>query len=120
MRPTLALTLFCLATLALADDELAKVKEQELEAVRERISELKESMDRATRDRDRVTSQLQDAEVRGKAIPEQFMAEIRKANLAQDVYKDAESVEKLRRFKHIEIKDGAIILEAAGADTTPP
>ena len=64
MRTALVLTLFCLAASVLADDELAEIKEQELEAVRERISELKESMDQATRDRDRVTSQLQDAEVR--------------------------------------------------------
>ena len=49
---------------AAADDELSKVKERELEAVRERISDLKRSMDRATRDRDRVTSELQAAEVR--------------------------------------------------------
>lgn len=48
---------------ALADEELAKIKEQELEEVRERISELKESMDRAARDRDRLTAELQAAEV---------------------------------------------------------
>ncbi len=64
MRPALVLTLLCLGMTAVADDELATVKERELEAVRERISELKESMDRATRDRDRVTSQLQEAEVK--------------------------------------------------------
>ncbi len=47
-----------------ADDELAKVKERELEAVRDRISDLKKSMDKATRERDRVTSELQAAEVK--------------------------------------------------------
>ena len=43
--------------------ELAKIKEQELEDVRERISELKESMDESATTRDRITADLQDAEV---------------------------------------------------------
>lgn len=46
-----------------ADGDVAKVKEQELEEVRERISTLKQSMDRAAEDRDRLTAELQDAEV---------------------------------------------------------
>lgn len=71
MRPALILILLCLGAAVHADDELAKVKERELEAVRERISDLKHSMDKATRDRDRVTSQLQAAEVK---IGEQRLA----------------------------------------------
>lgn len=62
----LALTLPALP--AAADEELAKIKEQELEEVRDRISDLKESMDRAAADRDRLTGELQAAEV---AIAEQ-------------------------------------------------
>ncbi len=46
-----------------ADDDLARVKERELEEVRERISVLKKSMDRAKRDRDRVTRELEEAEL---------------------------------------------------------
>jgi septal ring factor EnvC (AmiA/AmiB activator) len=42
---------------------LAKVKEQELEEVRERISELKRSMDQSAASRDRLTGELQTAEV---------------------------------------------------------
>jgi septal ring factor EnvC (AmiA/AmiB activator) len=45
------------------DGELAKVKEQELEEVRERISALKASMDKSAASRDRVTGELQAAEV---------------------------------------------------------
>jgi len=59
------------AVTALAQDsggELAKVKERELEQVRERISDLKQSMDRAASERDRLTGELQDIEV---AISEQ-------------------------------------------------
>ena len=53
-----------------SDGELAKVKEQELEEVRERISELKQSMDAAAEERDRLTGELQELEV---AIAEQRM-----------------------------------------------
>ena len=44
--------------------DLAKVKEQELEEVRQRISELKKSMDAAAQERDRVTRDLQAVEIR--------------------------------------------------------
>lgn len=47
-----------------SDGDLAKVKERELEEVRERISELKKSMDRSAAERDRVTNELQQAETR--------------------------------------------------------
>jgi septal ring factor EnvC (AmiA/AmiB activator) len=43
--------------------DMAKIKEQELEEVRERISSLKQSMDDAAARRDRVTRELQDIEV---------------------------------------------------------
>ncbi|MGI9222456.1 MAG: murein hydrolase activator EnvC family protein [Woeseiaceae bacterium] len=56
-----------LATIPLSalgqEDDLAKVKEQELEEVRERISALKQSMDKSAGSRDRITTELQDAEV---------------------------------------------------------
>jgi septal ring factor EnvC (AmiA/AmiB activator) len=59
--------LLILAALPLAasgqDDDLAKVKEQELEEVRERISKLKQSMDQSAGSRDQVTGELQSAEV---------------------------------------------------------
>ena len=42
---------------------LAKVKERELENVRQKISDLKKSMDRRAADRDRITGDLQEAEV---------------------------------------------------------
>lgn len=51
-----------------AGDELAKVKERELEDVRERINDLKESMDASADERDRLTTELQESEV---AISEQ-------------------------------------------------
>ena len=64
LLPLLATLLLAPAAPAAAQDgDLAKIKEQELEAVRERISDLKESMDRRAGERDRITSELQEAEV---------------------------------------------------------
>ncbi len=45
------------------DGQLTQIKERELEEVRERISELKQSMDASAADRDRLTADLQTAEV---------------------------------------------------------
>ena len=42
---------------------LTQIKERELEAVREKISALKTSMDKRAADRDRITADLQEAEV---------------------------------------------------------
>ena len=46
------------------DADLAQIKERELERVREKISDLKESMDKQAAERDRVTGELQTAEGR--------------------------------------------------------
>jgi septal ring factor EnvC (AmiA/AmiB activator) len=64
----LKLVLFTLliALPAFAQDsggELAKIKERELEQVRDKISDLKKSMDKSASDRDRLTAELQEAEV---------------------------------------------------------
>jgi septal ring factor EnvC (AmiA/AmiB activator) len=63
---TLILLILAAAAAALAQDDgagLAQIKEQELEEVREKISDLKKSMDKSARDRDRLTEDLQSAEV---------------------------------------------------------
>ena len=60
-----------LATLGLAapwsaspaqDNDLTQIKERELEAVRDKISTLKTSMDKRATERDRITGELQTAE----------------------------------------------------------
>ncbi|MDH3490741.1 MAG: peptidoglycan DD-metalloendopeptidase family protein [Gammaproteobacteria bacterium] len=53
-----------------ANGELTEVKERELEDVRGRISVLKQSMDTSAAERDRLTAELQEAEI---AISEQRM-----------------------------------------------
>ncbi len=59
-----ALFAVCVAFDAVAQDpELAQIKERELENVREKISELKTSMDRRASERDRITGELQQEEV---------------------------------------------------------
>ena len=53
-----------LAGMALAQDkDLTKIKERELETVREKISTLKTSMDKRAEERDRITGELQSSEV---------------------------------------------------------
>ena len=53
----LVLALFA-APSAAQDGELAKIKEQELEEVRGRISDLKKSMDRRAAERDRISKEI--------------------------------------------------------------
>ena len=72
-RSLTSLLLLGLAAVALDQDssgELTKVKERELEEVRERISELKQSMDAAAEEHDRLAGELQELEV---AISERRM-----------------------------------------------
>jgi len=107
-RPIWALAVVALLAGAAApaqDDDaaLTKVKEQELEEVRSRISALKKSMDKRAAERDRITADLQTAEVaiaekrarlkeieREKAFSERRRAEIgekltlRETELAQE------------------------------------
>lgn len=61
------LIILALSATGLADDdtdkELAQIKERELEDVREKISDLKKSMDKRALERDRVSGELQLAEM---------------------------------------------------------
>lgn len=63
IKPFLLIFLLLALPAAGENDDLAQVKEQELEEVRERISSLKQSMDAASSQRDKVTGELQAAEV---------------------------------------------------------
>lgn len=73
MRWQIGFILALLAVVAGAqaqDNELTTIKERELEEVRQRISDLKKSMDASAAERDRLTSELQEIEI---AISEQRM-----------------------------------------------
>jgi len=68
MKPLKLILFFALAVAMPApaqqsEGDLTKIKEQELEEVRQRISELKKNIDGRVASRDRLTAELQDAEV---------------------------------------------------------
>ena len=56
---------------------------------------------------------LDDAEVNGEPLPAEFIATIRKENLAKDAYKDPKSAEFLRKFERITIENDKMILTPA-------
>lgn len=62
IKPFLLILLLLALPAAAAKDDLTQVKERELEEVRKRISGLKQSMDAASTERDKVTGELQGAE----------------------------------------------------------
>ncbi len=53
---------------------------------------------------------LQNAEANGQPVPEAIMAQMRKENLAKDIYKDPEVAKKLRRFESLVVEDNRIVL----------
>ena len=70
---------------------------------------------KATIDNGKLLVTLDDAEVNGKPVPEEFVREFRKQNLAEEAYKDPKQAEYLRKFEKLTIEDDKIILQP-----TPP
>jgi hypothetical protein len=52
---------------------------------------------------------LSKAEVKGEQVPEAFMQEIRKENLAKDLYKDPKNARMIGRFDSISVEDDKIV-----------
>lgn len=52
---------------------------------------------------------LTEAEVKGEQVPEAFMQEVRKENLAKDLYKDKKNARMIRKFESISVEDDKII-----------
>ena len=50
-------------------------------------------------------------EVKGKPLPETFMSEVRKENLAKDASRNPKHAEALRKIESLEVKDGKIIIK---------
>ena len=52
----------------------------------------------------------EEVEVNGNPVPEQIMSEMRKENLAKDVYKNPKNAKFLRNFEEIRVDDDKLIL----------
>jgi len=106
-RITLAILLL-IAAAAVAQDsheELTKVKEQELEEVRDRISELKQSMDASAHERDRLSTELQELDV---AVAEHRMR-------LKEIERDQAYAEKRKRELEAELADREAHLDEESA-----
>ena len=117
LRRTTLLLLLAAAGLGGAqepDGELTKVKEQELEEVRDRISDLKKSMDAAAMERDRVTGELQDIEVR---IAEQRtrIREIERDQAYTESKKQKLDTELADRERHLDAESEALAAQVRAA-----
>ena len=116
-RSALFLVLMTAAGAVAAQDsggELAKVKERELEQVRERISGLKQSMDRSATQRDRLTGELQGIEI---AISEQRMRikDIEREQRFTQNKKQALDADLAKREEHLDIESGELALQVRAA-----
>ncbi len=96
------------------NSELGKTKEQELEGVRERISALKQSMDEAAEERDRLAGELQELEV---AIAEQRMriAEIEKEQRRTTNRKNQLDATLAEREAHLDDESAALSAQVRSA-----
>ena len=63
---------------------------------------------------------LDSLEVNGTRVPEPAMANLRSQNLAKDLYKDAQSLELLRRLESIEVRDGQVLVKPAPVAAEAP
>jgi len=50
--------------------------------------------------------------VKGNALPEMFMKEVRKENLAKDAYRDPKAAETIGKLDSIQVQDGLAIIKA--------
>ena len=53
---------------------------------------------------------LQDLEVNGQQVPEQFMTQVRNQNIFKDAQNDPEIRKRIERFERVEIKDSKLII----------
>jgi len=87
------------------DKDLTQIKERELEAVREKISALKTSMDKRASERDRITGELQSAEV--------SIAEKRTRLKELERQRDFSEKKKADLDARLEIKEAELTAETA-------
>jgi hypothetical protein len=62
---------------------------------------------------------IESVEVNGQKVPEDFMKELRKQNVAKDAYKDEKASKMIRKLESLEVKDGKIILKVRAKASAP-
>jgi hypothetical protein len=63
---------------------------------------------------------IESVEVNGQKLPEQFITELRKQNVAKDAYKDEKTAQMIRKLESLEVKDGKIILKVRAKAGSAP
>lgn len=58
----------------------------------------------------------QEVKVKGKPLPESFMTQLRRENLAKDAYNDPKNAEAIRKLDSIEVQDSKAIIKARGSN----
>jgi hypothetical protein len=58
----------------------------------------------------------QEIKVKGQPLPESFMSQLRRENLAKDAYKNPENAETIRKLDSIEVQDSKAIIKARGGN----
>ena len=58
-------------------------------------------------------------EVKDKPLPEKFLAELRKYNLAEEVTKNADTAAAIQKLESIQVKDGAVTITARTPQQSP-
>jgi hypothetical protein len=59
-----------------------------------------------------LSVRIDSLEVKGKRLPEKYLAQLREQNLAQDADNNPTNAAAMSNYKSIEIKDGKVIIEA--------
>lgn len=60
---------------------------------------------------------IDELEVKGKPVPEQFMQSLRNENLAKNVQSNPDQARQVQRLESIVVKDGKITIKSRGADS---
>jgi hypothetical protein len=57
---------------------------------------------------------LDAVEVKGKSLPDAFLKELKKENLAKEITSEPKAAEAISKLESFQIKDGKMILRSAG------
>jgi hypothetical protein len=56
------------------------------------------------------------ASVRGTPLPDTFMSQLRKENLAKEAYKDAEKAKWISNLESVDVQDGRVVIKARSGE----